>query len=95
MELIMRYVNGGVRWVDSPAPIRTKKALREAVKIDPSEVTFYPTAAEWFGPETRWEGRLSEVPVGVSLSICGPDPYTRRSWYAQVSRSKGGKVAVS
>jgi hypothetical protein len=95
----MRYVNGGVAAVtgstNAVGVIRTKKALKEAVKADPSEVVFYPTAAEWFGEATRWEGRVSEVPEGVSLSVCGPDPYTSRRWYAQVSRSKDGKVKVS
>jgi hypothetical protein len=45
------------------------------------------------GPQ--YEGYVADVPVGVSLSVVGPDPYTDRRWYAQVSRSKDGKVKVA
>jgi hypothetical protein len=93
MELIMRYINGGVTAIDPASPVKTKKALRDAAKAGGEDVVFYSTAAEWFG--SQWEGRLSEIPEGVSLSVVGPDPYTSRRWYAQVSRSKEGKVRVS
>jgi hypothetical protein len=80
----MNYVNG---WTPS---CKTKKALREAVKAG-TGVYFYGTSA--MGPQ--YEGYVADVPVGVSLSVVGPDPYTDRRWYAQVSRSKDGKVKVA
>lgn len=86
----MQYVNGGVYWGQGYTPVSTKKALREAVAIG-KRVYFYGTSE--LGP--RYEGYLDEVPVGVSLSVVGPNPYTNRRWYAQVSRSKEGKVKVS
>lgn len=60
---------------------KTKKALREAVAADPSEVRLEATSM--FGNE--YDGSLSDAPTGQTFYVVGPDPYTKRSWYAQVS----------
>jgi hypothetical protein len=80
----MQYVNGGVYGA------KTKTALKSAVR-NGWPIVFYGTSE--LGPQ--WEGNVGDVPEGVSLSVCGPDPYTDRRWWAQISRSKDGKVKVS
>lgn len=80
----MPYVNGGV------VGITTKKALKEAAKADPADVTFYSTSQ--LG--AVFNGRLTEIPLGVTLSVVGPDPYTARNWYASITRDASGKITV-
>lgn len=82
----MAYINGGVD------RLKTKKALKEAVKADPAQVFFYSTAG--FHGETTFSGPVSEMPEGVTLQVVGPDPYSKRDWYASVTR-KAGKIVVS
>ena len=61
----------------------TKKALRELVKESPERVTFYDTSAF----NNKGEVGVADLsPIDV---IVGPDPYTKRNWYANV---KNGKV---
>ena len=83
----MAYINGGV--LINGTPIATKTALKRAAATDPAGVQFYSTS-ELGG---RFEGPLSEIPAGITLSVVGPDPYTRRTWYASITRT-GQKVAV-
>jgi hypothetical protein len=70
----------------------TKKALKEAVKLDPSTVTFYGTSL--LGPQlpsvSFSAARLSEMPEGTKLAVVGPDPYNRRDWYATVEIGRNG-----
>jgi hypothetical protein len=68
----------------------TKKSLKEAVEND--SVAFDQTAMLQSG---RVPGifELKELPEGVVLSVVGPDPYEKRSWYASVERT-GDKVKV-
>jgi hypothetical protein len=61
----------------------TKKALRELVASAPERVSFYDTSA-FNNRGTVGVADLSPIDV-----IVGPDPYTKRSWYANV---KSGKV---
>lgn len=85
----MQYINVGVS--DSGGKrIKTKKALKEMVKADPRSVIVDSTAL--FG--TRYDGYLSEMPEGVTLSVVGPDPYNDRKWYASVKRN-GDNITVS
>jgi hypothetical protein len=61
----------------------TKKALREAVASTPERVRFYDTSMI----DNRGDVGIEDLrPNDV---IVGPDPYTKRSWYANV---KNGKV---
>jgi hypothetical protein len=83
----LQYVNVGARL--RGVRITTKKALREALANDPSAVEF-----------DRTDGGLGRyvsgdaVPSGIALSVCGPDPYHDRRWYATVVSSTD-KVIVS
>ena len=83
----MPYINGGVRINGTPIP--TKTALKRAATDDPADVEFYSTSE--LGDQ--FHGRLSDIPADTTLSVVGPDPYTRRTWYASITR-KGQKVTV-
>lgn len=81
----MSYINGGVR------RINTKAALKAAVKADASQVTFYSTSL--VGGQL-FDGPVSEMPEGATLSVVGPDPYNSRKWYASIKRGPKG-ITVS
>ena len=70
--------------------VKTKRALREKLRDYPSEVVFDRTE-NTPGPQ-RYRG--DDLPEdGTKFSVCGPDPYTNRKWYATVERTdKGIKV---
>lgn len=80
----MAYVNVGAK-VNGVRP-KTKKALREALKADPRSVTFDNTSP--MGPQLVGINGAN-VPVEFSLQVTGPDPFTKRNWYATV---KNGPV---
>lgn len=61
---------------------KTKTALRNALRTAPDTVTFDVTDA--FGEYAGKTLRASALPAGVAVQVCGPDPYTKRSWYARV-----------
>lgn len=82
------YVNAGA-YVAGARP-RTKKALREALATAPGSVIFDTTAA--FNPFAHY--RATEIPAGVTLSVVGPDPYAKRSWYASVT-FRDGRLVIS
>jgi hypothetical protein len=83
----MPYNNGGVRINGTSIP--TKTALKRATTDDPADVEFYSTSE--FG--NQFHGRLTEIPADTTLSVAGPDPYTRPTWYASITRT-GQKVTV-
>lgn len=65
---------------------KTKKALKEAMRDTPTKVLFDCTDA--FGPNAgrRFDG--DHVPPGATLVVVGPDPHTKRNWYANVTSKK-------
>lgn len=70
---------------------KTKKALKEEIaKHGPHRVVLEATSA--FGDE--FDGQLGEAPNGT-YSVVGPDPYTKRSWYATIVVATGSRVRVS
>lgn len=66
----------------------TKLALFEAIRKDPSKVEVYSIAK--FGT-SKYDGPVSEMPVGSSLSVVGPDPWGHRDWTATITRSRDGE----
>lgn len=80
----MGYVNCGA-YVNGTRP-KTKKALKEAMANDPSHVRFDSTSM-FDNLHCTGVG----IPEGTTLSVVGPDPYTKRSWYATVTDK--GKVS--
>lgn len=84
----MSHINVGAYIDGKRCP--TKKALKDALKSAPDTVTFDGTSP--MGPQ--FTGPASAAPEGDTLSVCGPDPYTSRKWFASVKRTGDGyKVA--
>lgn len=67
----------------------TKKALRDALTQDPTQVTF-----DGVSPFKPFAGRVTDLPAGDKLQVTGPDPFRTRNWYATVT-IVGGNVKVS
>lgn len=66
---------------------RHKKALKEAVKAnEPVRLE----ATSLFGNE--YDGSLYKAPAGRYF-VVGPDPFTKRSWYASIE-VKNGAITV-
>jgi hypothetical protein len=68
---------------------KTKKALRDAIA---SGQTVHFDGTSMFDPPSY---DLSELLETEKLSVVGPDPYTKRSWYATVERKSDGTIRVS
>jgi hypothetical protein len=75
-------------WINGERP-KSKKALREAVIDAPGTVSIEATAFTG----TEYDGPVEDMPEG-KVYIAGPDPYTKRNWYAMVTR-KGDRIKVS
>jgi hypothetical protein len=67
---------------------KTKKAFREQIAADPTLVILEATSLHG----NEYGGILSDAPDG-NYYVVGPDPYTARNWYAQVT-IRGGKATV-
>jgi hypothetical protein len=65
----------------------SKKALKTALTESPSEVVFDRTSAFEEGADNICGDSL---PAGDTLSVCGPDPYSNRRWYANVTLGPRG-----
>jgi hypothetical protein len=61
---------------------KTKKALREAIATNPSGVSLEATSMSG----NEYGGNIMHMPEGKTVYIVGPDPYIKRSWYANLSR---------
>jgi hypothetical protein len=68
----------------------TKKSLKDQATAHPETIVLEATSV--FGNE--YGGDALEMPEGVDVTIVGPDPHTKRSWYATISRS-GLRLTVS
>lgn len=83
-----QYLNVGARLNGADVP--SKKALREAVAAGDPGLIFYTTSI--FDETARFG--LDAIPAFKSLSVVGPNPYSKRSWYATVEVTRGGIVRV-
>jgi hypothetical protein len=63
---------------------KTKKALKECA-ASPAADTIQLEATSLFGNE--YAGYLGRAPHG-KYTVVGPDPYTRRNWYATIEVGK-------
>ena len=80
------YVQGGAKFSGN-----SKKSLKEAIKENPSRVFLYDTSA--FG--SKFSGCATELPEGMKFNVVGPDPYTRRDWFATIYKGRGGRLVVT
>lgn len=90
----MTYVNVGVWSTDTGDRIPTKKALKLALVEQPAAVVFDKTSMlDSSGLPEKIHG--DSIPDGVKLSVCGPDPYTKRNWWATVEKKPDGSLKVA
>lgn len=82
------YVQGGADWIC--AGRKTKKALREMIHSNPGDVRLFATSS--MGPQ--FSGTADELPEDMQFNVVGPDPYTRRDWYATVKHGARGQLVV-
>jgi hypothetical protein len=68
--------------------IKTKKGLKLLVATVPHTVRLEATSI--MGNE--YDGPVTEAPDG-KYYIVGPDPYNKRSWYANITKA-GDKIKV-
>jgi hypothetical protein len=87
----MTYINVGAL-VNGERP-RFKIRLKEALDTAPDTVTFDGTSP--LSPGGIRDYRPDEISEGVTLIVVGPDPETRRSWYANVTRSADGTLNIT
>lgn len=88
----MPYINVGAVKVADESPIPTKKALKELLTSEPSEVLFFNTAFKLGPGEQMYRG--NELDPQYTYQVVGPDPYTSRKWYASVV-VKNGKPVIT
>lgn len=74
-------------WVNGKRP-RSKKEIKEAV-VAGQRVRIEATS--FYGNE--YDGPVDDMPEGKTIYFVGPDPYTKRNFYGQITRS-GQKVVV-
>lgn len=83
------YINVGA-YINGERP-KSKKAVREAVRDHPETVVFDLTSA--LGPGGTIRATAADIGT-ATLVLVGPDPYTRRNFYGNVTAtSRGIKVA--
>ena len=70
---------------------KTKKAVKEAIAVDPASVSVEDTS--WF-PNGDYSGSLADAPVGTKVHFVGPDPHTLRNFYGSLHVTSAG-VKVS
>lgn len=70
--------------------VRTKTELKLAAKNHPGGLKFFSTSA--FNIGSVWYG--DELTTEDHLIVVGPDPYTDRRWYANITY-RNGKLVVS
>lgn len=87
------YVNVGAKYNETQTDIPTKAALKRAIKENPSNVYLYDTSA--FSSVAGTTGTVDILLKGVKYSVCGPNPYTSRKWYATVEITESGIIRVS
>jgi hypothetical protein len=74
------------------------RAIADGDEVDAeSIVMFDQTSMVMSGriPGTATVNDLLAAPAETHLQVVGPDPYSRRNWYATVKVARGGKVTVS
>lgn len=80
-------------WIVKDEGVRrpsSKKEVKEIALRDPSHVIIEATSL--FGDE--YDGRLSDAPRGSTIAFVGPDPYTKRRFYGNISVNGTGEVRV-
>jgi hypothetical protein len=88
----VEYVNCGANYTVSGGRIKTKGALKASLMLNPQMVLFYRTSL--FESSITENITGASIPEGVTLQVCGPDPYANRKWHASV-QIVNGKIKVT
>lgn len=84
----MSYIEVAATYKDSGQPVKTKAALRRALSQDLASVTLNSVG----GLNAPFYGHVGNLAgMDAFLTVCGPDPFTRRDWWANL-KIKNGKV---
>jgi hypothetical protein len=83
------YVNVGAGRVSDNRDFLTKKALKDEIAVNPTNVWIYGTSGF-----TPFKGNVTELVIGDKYQVTGPNPYTCRKWYATVEKLPSGKITV-
>lgn len=70
---------------------QTKKALKEVVRDIPDKLYLSTTSMFPGG----YSGRAVDMPDDLTFTVVGPDPHTRRNWYANVKKKADGSLVVT
>lgn len=89
-ETAAQIIQGGVSRRENGGHhiIPTKHELKELVATNPRAVFFYATSK--FPPQRGVTLVLNELKMGQKLVVVGPDPETRRDWYANIELTARG-----
>lgn len=86
----MGYIEVGATFRDSGKPVPTKKALRDALSQDLASVVLDSVG----GLNADFSGHVGNLAdESTTLIVCGPDPFTRRNWWANI-KIRNGKVLM-
>ncbi len=84
------YINAGASLFDPGTGGQRNVKTKAELKREVDAVWFYSTSAF-----TPWNGLAKDLPPGTTLTVVGPNPYTKRSWYASVTfDATKGKATV-
>jgi hypothetical protein len=81
------YIQGGVEFMGGK---KTKGRLKELIGLNPASVYLYDTSASG----SKFNGTVDKLPVGIVFNVIGPDPYSKRDWYASIERDRFGTIRV-
>lgn len=81
------YVNAGAR-IDGRDPV-DRDELLAVLAEQPDRVRIYSTSP--FGPHAGRVFDAADVPEGVNLTVCGPNPVHPRDWFVNVVRGDDGR----
>jgi hypothetical protein len=91
------WINSGVIDKLTGQRVKTKAELRRLLAGAPQNVTFDHTA---LGDTARFNGSevaemLFQAKGTKAYTVVGPDPYTKRVWYATVTVNRLGNLKVT
>lgn len=70
---------------------KSKKEVIATVKASPEKV--FLEATSLFGNE--YDGPITDMPIGKMVYVVGPDPYTARNFYLNLTRKEDGTFKVA
>jgi hypothetical protein len=86
----MSYIEVSASYWPTGDRVPTKKALRQALSQDLASVKFNSVG----GLNAAYSGHVGNLADGtLTLMVVGPDPWTKRSWFANI-KMRDGRVLM-